>query len=127
MKYLKLFILLSFLPTLIMCNGDCTYKVFSEISNKKRDYKVVKFFNWCGYTSSNGINFSLLKNTDSIENRKRIIFVAASRVGDQLDQDTTVNISWLNDSTVSILYDSSLQIFIKESGLENIKISYSLK
>jgi hypothetical protein len=127
MRYIKIFVLLSLLPTLLMCNGDCTYKVISKIPNQKNSYKVVKFFNWCGYTSSNNINFSLLKNTDSLENRNRIIFVAASRVGDQLDKDTTVNISWLNDSTISILYDSSIQIFQKKSSLENFKIRYSLK
>ena len=87
----------------------------------------MKFFNWCGYTASNNINLSVLKNSDSVENRERIIFTSESKLGSKLDHDTTVKVSWLNDSTVLIQYDRDLQIFKKELILEEIRIKYETK
>jgi hypothetical protein len=127
MNLIHIFSCLALLILLANCSGKCTYKVFAEIPNSKKNYKVVKFFNWCGYTSSNNNNFSLLRATDSLEDRRRIIFIANSNVGDDLDRDTTVNISWISDSSLLIKYDSTLMIFQKESKMDNIAINYEFK
>ena len=127
MKYLIRF---SFLPIIILltnCSGECTYKKFAEIPNGNRNYKVVKFYNWCGLTSSNNNNFSLLRLTDSIEDRQRIIFVVNSTVGEKLDQDTSVEIKWISDSSLAITYDRNLIVFEKKSSLDNVAIKYSVE
>lgn len=127
MRYLKIVMFISLLPVFTMCSGECKYKIFKEIPNSKKNYRVVKFFNWCGYTASNNINLSLLKNSDSVENRERMIFVSESILGSKLAGDTTVETSWLNDSTVLIEYNRNLQIFKKELILEGINITYRTK
>jgi len=101
--------------------------VFEEIPSSTGAFKVVKFFNWCGYTSSNNNNFSLLRSTDSLENRTRIIFVTNSTVGDQLDRDTTVTVIWVSDSSLLIKYDSKLMVFQKERRMDNVIIRYEFK
>lgn len=123
----SLVLLISSALILIACNGECTYKIFEKIPNTKEDYRIVKFFNWCGFTASNNINFSVLKDSDSVGNRQKIVFIAASRVGANLNRDTTVKASWLNDSTVLFQHDKDLQIFKKELLLDEIKIEYMLK
>jgi len=112
---------------LIGCSGKCRYKIFQETPNPGKNLRVVKFFNWCGYTSSNNINLSILRNSDSVENRDKIVFVAASGVGDQLDKDTTVKFSWLNDSVLLISHNKNLQIFEKKLILDGIQIHYTIK
>src|SRR3954471_6013148 len=92
--YLLLIIFLSH------CSGKCTYKVFAEIPNNNHSYKIVKFYNWCGYTSSNNNNFSLLGPGNNIEDRQRIVFVVNSTVGENLDRDTTVQVKWISDSSI---------------------------
>jgi len=112
---------------LARCSNKCTYKVFDTVSNAAQTFRIVKYYNWCGYTTSNNINVSVLRNTDSISNEARVVFVAASGVGDQLDRDTTVTFSWVNDSTVMIRHNKGLQIFKKETGLGDVKVRYVLK
>lgn len=127
---MKLFIRIFFLPIIVFlsnCSGKCTYKVFEEFPNTSHKHKIVKFYNWCGSTSSNNNNFSLLSPTDSIEDRQRIIFVVNSTVGENLDRDTTVRITWVSDSSVLITYDQRLTVFQKESKLDNISIQYAMK
>ncbi len=109
------------------CSGKCTYKVFAEIPNIKHNYRIVKFYNWCGSTSSNNNNFSLLGVADSIHDRHRIVFIVNSTVGENLDRDTTVRITWVTDSSILISYDRSLIILQKESILDNVSIEYALK
>jgi len=127
MKYLILFSNLAIIITLPSCSGKCTYKKFAEIPNANSNYRVVKFYNWCGLTSSNNNNFSLLRSADSIEDRQRIIFVVNSTVGENLDQDTTVKITWISDSSLQITYDRTLNVLEKKSSLDNIVIKYSFK
>ena len=127
MRYINTFFCLLLLFSLTGCTGKCTYKVFAETKNSKNNYRVVKFYNWCGYTSSNNINFSLLSAADSIENRQRMIFVAGSLVGDNLDRDTTINVTWKSDTSILITYDHNLQIIQKKSRLDDIEIEYALK
>ncbi len=126
--FFKILVLLSLIPVLaVCCNKQCTYKIFDEIPNSKRNYRIVKFYNWCGYTTSNNINLSVLKNGESVENRERIIFIAASKVGANLDRDTSVKASWLNDFTVLIKHDKDIEIFKKDTTLEEIIIKYEIK
>jgi len=127
MRYINTFFLLLLLSSLTGCTGKCTYKVFAETKNPKNSYRVVKFYNWCGYTSSNNINFSLLSAADSIENRGRMIFVAGSLVGENLDRDTTVNVTWKSDTSILITYDHTLRIIQKKSRLDDIEIEYAVK
>ncbi len=127
MKYLILFSILPIIVALANCSGKCTYMKFAEIPNANSNYKVVKFYNWCGSTSSNNNNFSLLRPADSIEDRQRIIFVVNSTVGEKLDQDTTVKITWISDSSLAITYDRTLNVFEKKSSLDNVAIKYSFK
>jgi hypothetical protein len=127
MKLLTRLSCLLLLVFLTHCTGKCTYRVFAEFPNNSHKYRVVKFYNWCGYTSSNNNNFSLLGVADSIVDRQRIIFVANSTVGENLDRDTTVKITWVSDSLILITYDQRLIVFQKESKLDNISIKYALK
>lgn len=69
----------------------------------------------------------MLKNGESVENRERIIFIAASKVGANLDRDTSVKASWLNDFTVLIKHDKDIEIFKKDTTLEEIIIKYEIK
>src|SRR6266508_6017183 len=117
MKYIIKIFCLALVVFLTDCSGKCTYKVFAEIPNMKHNYRVVKFYNWCGLTSSNNNNFSLLGVADSIEDRQRIVFVVNSTVGENLDRDTTVRITWVSDSSILITYERSLIIFQKDSKL----------
>ena len=109
------------------CSGKCRYKTFGEFSNPSATFRVVKFYNWCGFTSSNNLNFSLLGTNDSIENRNKIIFVAGSTVGDELEKDTTTRIKWISDSAVLITYDSTLKVFTRRSEANGVAIRYELK
>jgi hypothetical protein len=104
------------------CSGKCTYKVFAKVPNPRKNYNVVQFFNWCGYTCSNNNNFSLLRATD-----RRIIFIANSKVRDELDRDNTIKISWISDSSLLIKYDSTLIIFEKKLKMDNVAINYGLR
>lgn len=127
---MKLVIRILFFPLIVFlahCSGRCTYKVFAEFPNSNRQYRVVKFYNWCGATSSSNNNFSLLGAADSIENRKRIIFVVNSTVGENLERDSTVSVRWDSDSSILITYDQRLVVIQKESQLDNISIKYDLK
>jgi hypothetical protein len=127
MKYIILFLPLATILLLVSCSGKCTYKVFAEIPNIKHNYRVVKFYNWCGSTSSNNNNFSLLGVTDSLNDRRRIVFVVNSTVGENLDRDTTVRITWVTDSSLLISYDRSLIVLQKKSVLDHVSIEYALK
>jgi hypothetical protein len=122
----RLFCLLT-IAFLSNCSGKCTYKVFAEFPNNNHKYRVVKFYNWCGFTSSNNNNFSLLGAENKIEDRQRIIFAANSTVGENLDRDTTVQISWISDTSILVTYDRGLTVFQKEPALDNISIKYALK
>ena len=134
-EYLRIYIMKSVIPFFCLatilflthCSGKCTYKVFAEIPNIKHNYRIVKFYNWCGSTSSNNNNLSLLGVSDSIDDRQRIVFVVNSTVGENLDRDTTVRITWVNDSSILISYDRSLIVIQKESILDNVSIKYMLK
>ena len=127
MRYIIIVPCLAIIIFLTSCSGKCTYKIFAEVPNIKQNYKVVKFYNWCGSTSSNNNNFSLLGVSDSIDDRHRIVFVVNSTVGENLDRDTTVRITWVTDSSILISYDRSLIVLQKESRLDNVSIEYAIK
>lgn len=126
MRYLisALFISLLFLNG---CDDKCQYKTFDTLTNSSKNYWLLKYFSWCGYASSNNINFSLLGSYDSLQDETRIVFVAASRVQSELDKDTTINYQWLNDSTILFTHNKDLQIFRKVHQLGSIHFRYRTK
>src|SRR3982750_4346960 len=127
MRIVRLFTIVYFFSFITSCSGKCTYKVFDKVSNQRGSLTIVKYFSWCGFTSSNNLNLSLLANQDSLSDETRIVFVALSSVQDKLDRDTTVKYSWLNDTTILIRHDKGIQIFQKKLRLGRVQIKYEIK
>ena len=127
MRILSLLLIVFLFFILTNCSGKCTYKVFDEVQNSQKTLTIVKYFSWCGFTSSNNLNLSVLRKNDGLANAARVVFVAVSRVQDKLDRDTTVKYSWINDTTVLITHSKGLQIFQKKLRLDGVQIKYELK
>src|SRR5947207_7799516 len=114
MRILNLLLIVFLFSILTNCSGKCTYKVFDEVQNSQKSLTIVKYFSWCGFTSSNNLNLSVLRKNDELTNAARVVFVAVSKVQDKLDRDTTIKYSWINDTTVLITHSRDLQVFRKE-------------
>ena len=111
------------------CNiaGDCKNHILLTIYNNSKTLKIVKFDRGCGATTSNNIQLSLLKFSDSLSNEAGNIFISDSPVGGYTDKDKSIQASWFNDNTIKITYPKELQVFKKDSIVNNFKVIYEAK
>lgn len=127
---MKIWILL-LLVTFTRCNsnvtGDCNNHVYEQIDNSKRTFKIVKFDRGCGATTSNSIQLSVIDYNDSLRNEAGNIFIANSKVGMYIERDTSVQASWLNDSTILVRHDKDLEVFKKNSMAGKVNVVYEMK
>lgn len=111
------------------CNiaGDCENQVLLKIINNSKSHKIVKFDRGCGATTSNNIQLSVLKFSDSLSNEAGNIFISDSSEGVANEEDIGVQVYWLNDSSIKIIYPKDLQVFKKDSLVNNFKVIYETK
>lgn len=111
------------------CNivGDCSNHIFKQINNSNSSYKIIKFDRECGATTGNSIQLSVIKYYDSLPNEGGNIFISNSKVGGYIEHDTSVQFSWINHAAILIRYDKDLDIYKKDSIVNNIKVIYQLK
>ena len=111
------------------CNiaGDCSNHLSSQISNAKGNFKIVKFDRGCGATTDNNIQLSVIKFSDSLPNESGNIFISESKVGANLDLDTSVQAHWVNDTTIIVTHDRDLGIFKKNTQVKKLTVIYQLK
>lgn len=102
----------------------CANNPLAEYFNRTKSHKIIKFDRDCGATTANSIQLSVIPVEEDLENTGGNIFVAGSISGADLKNDKSVLVSWLNDHTIKVKYDSRLKIFKKESAKGKIKIIY---
>ena len=104
--------------------GDCNNHIYAQIKNNDNTFKILKFDRECDATTGNSIQLSLVKSTDSLPNKSGNLFISNSKVGGYIENDTSVQPSWTDDTTILIKYDKDLNIFKKDSLVYNVKIVY---
>jgi hypothetical protein len=123
--------LLLLLFILTNCNlniaGDCNNHVFQQITNNSKTFRIVKFDRGCGATTGNSIQLSVVNYNDSLPNETGNLFISNSKVGGYIERDTSVQASWLDDTTIMIRHDKDLEIFKKDSMVERTRIVYEVK
>lgn len=102
----------------------CANKPLAEYFNRTKNHKIIKFDRNCGATTANSIQLSVIPVEEDLENSAGNIFIANSLSGNDLKNDKSVLVSWLNDHTIKVKYDSRLKIFKKESANGKFKIIY---
>jgi hypothetical protein len=123
--------LLLLLFILTNCNlniaGDCNNHVYQEINNNSKTFRIVKFDRGCGATTGNSIQLSVVSYNDSLPNETGNLFISNSKVGGYIERDTSVQASWLDDTTIMVRHDKDLEIFKKDSMVERTRIVYEVK
>ena len=103
---------------------QCTNDILAEYRNPSRIYKVIAFDRGCGATTASSIQLSVIPIEEDLENTSGNIFIASSISGNDLKNDRTIMVSWLNDSTIKVKCDSRLNIFKKENKNGKFNIVY---
>jgi hypothetical protein len=128
---LKTFVLFALTYLCFSCNfnvaGDCKNHIYGEIENQARTFKIMKFGRGCGATTGNSIQLSIIRHNESLLNEAGNTFISNSKVGMYIKRDTSVQPSWINDSTVLIRLDSDLEVFKKDSMVGKVRVIYSIK
>jgi len=109
----------------IGCTNDlCSNQVIIEKVNNSKTQKLIHFDRDCGATTGNSNQISIISIDGNLDNNKGNIFIAGSGSGSNLEVDREVIAEWLNDTAISIKYDTTLTVFKKIDKLGKIKIVY---
>lgn len=125
-KCYMLVISIMFSIIILGCSADnlCSNELLSEYSSPNKAYKVVKFDRGCGATTGNSIQMSIIPNEMDAKNEVGNIFIGDIRPGNNIHADSTVMVSWLNDSTVVVKYNPKLRMFKTKSSYGGFRIIY---
>lgn len=69
----------------------------------------------------------MIKYNDSLPNESGNIFISNSKVGMYIENDTSVQATWLNEVTILVRHDKDLEVFKKNSLVGKTHVIYQVK
>jgi len=101
---------------------DCGNDIYQRLDNRYGQYKILKFSRSCGATTGSSTQISILPTSEELSNDESgNVFVCNAYIN-----DTSVNVQWTNANAVLIIYGKNLEIYKKDSAINNVKVTYRI-
>lgn len=102
---------------------ECVDEVNQELSSPDGHHKAVLFERNCGTASNNNLQVSVMAADDRVQGEGNALAVTDT-IRRQRRVDELIKMSWENQRTLRIAYDSKLDVLTRKTSVAGIVIYY---
>ena len=128
LKLIQTILILVFTLTSCLSLGDGSNTIIKESANKRQDKKAVLFLRQAGATVSDSYQVTVMEydtkfDTTSVGNT----FTVDTDHGKTFLDSTSIDLSWLSNDTLEIIYNKKLRTFVQKMKVAGVTIIYKAR